>query len=614
MSINLICLIYVKRLLALPDLFIPGHSARAADAMGTVFVNDFGYGRVDEAEEKVCLSMIYQKDADRGVPILLSHWDTDHYRVALSNYAKWFSGTAYDVTKRPWVTPNRSHIVGPIANNQAWLIQQSNSLYQWPDTLDKVETQNIAVVRCNRNTRFNLPDKNNLGALALFVGRGDNIMLYPGDANFESIPNISSYDKKIRTVIATHHGSVRSLESGAGEQTGSHIPRASSGESYAVFSYSKGNKFGHDIDKAFPFYQKKGYSCYEATAELTGTEDTLEVGHFGDGWSTSNSMLMAVVDETQQKTTMSAPVDKSNSIHLPTSKIVVSSLPTPPLDWLRQAHELQLPPLELPNGYQRGFPEAITLHGSGDNQHNLDRDDLAAYAIRDADGDIAFYDIVASKIILDGGPLNVPCNTDYPVTVQITCQDIELVSRPQEETELLPLVRFNVRSGKPCDNPRAKLGGDCLPGDPGYVGGRLRLAVAGQWINFVNGSGVHFKGLSIQYCGGHGANGQDGSIFSGPGSLLGETFRIRGGDAGPPASIPADSEILCIAATWPQEWMTVALDFSQVGTESEFGKPGKAGKDNGNILNMFSTFPFHSYLQTYIPKLPISYLRLYACD
>ncbi|KAL6854485.1 hypothetical protein J3F83DRAFT_754697 [Trichoderma novae-zelandiae] len=583
-----------------------GHSARAFDKHGAAFANDFGYGKLDDNDKRVCYHMIRGQAA---VPILLSHWDADHYRIGKSSHAKDFSGSADDITLRPWIAPGRGHITGTVSNETAWLIQQNGNLHQWTDSVDYVQTKNVTIVRCKRNTQFNLPDKNNWGALALFVGKGDNLLLFPGDANFESIPEISSADGHVRSVIATHHGSTRSL--GTGSQMGASIPKASSGETFAVFSYSQGNSYGHDIVKAYPYYEKKGYGEPEATACLgVDGNDTLELAHFGTGWDKKKAtpMKFTFADNHLNASTISFADNQLNggmaaeeamdeeglgsdeTAHVAAPAVKGSKLPAPPSDWQAQAHSM--PAAKLHDKYHKSFPDVITLTGSGGADPN--HDDLAEYAVKDAEGDVVFYDITAAKVVLDKLPLNVPCKTDYPVTVQITCQDIELVHDTANKAAILPLVRFNVASGQPWDHP-ANPGTNGMSGDAGYAGGRLRMSVAGNWLGTTQVLTSPVKGVSVQYRGGHGGHGQKGGAATQPksGGLMVIMEPLKGsldgsgdgGDAGEPGTVP-DSEILAVAGKWPQGW-EVKLD---LGTESEFGKPGAAGKGGGMSIDMGGDF------------------------
>ncbi|KAL7812096.1 hypothetical protein V8C44DRAFT_89908 [Trichoderma aethiopicum] len=583
-----------------------GHSARAFDKYGAAFANDFGYGKLDDNDKKVCYHMIKGQAA---VPILLSHWDADHYRIGKSSHAKDFSGKPDDITLRPWIAPGREHITGTISNETAWLIQQHGNLHQWTDSIDYIQSKNVTIVRCRRNNQFNYPDKNNFGALALFVGKGDNLLLFPGDANFESIPEISSANGLVRSVIATHHGSTRSL--GTGNQMGASIPTAtSSGETYAIFSYSQGNSYGHDIANAYPYYQKKGYGEPETTARLgVDGNDTLELAHFGTGWDKKkatpikftfanhqlNASTISFADNqlsgqvAAEEAMDEEALDSGEPAHPTAPAVKGFKLPEPPADWQAQTHSM--PAAKLHDKYQKSLPEVIYLTGSGGADPN--HDDLAEYAIKDADGDVIFYDITAAKVVMDKLPLNVPCRTDYPVTVQITCQDIELVHDETYKEPILPLVRFNVASGQPWQHP-ATPGIDGMPGDPGYAGGRLRLAVAGDWLGTTQVLASTVMGVSVQYRGGHGSNGQKGGAETQPksgglvvilepmkGSLDGSG---DGGDAGEPGTVP-DSEILAVAGKWPTGW-EVKLDLGKPGTDSEFGRPGAAGIGGGMSIDM----------------------------
>lgn len=123
-------------------------------------------------------------------------------------------------------------------------------------------------------------------------------------------------------------------------------------------------------------------------------------------------------------------------------------------------------------------------------------------------------------------------------------------------------------------------------GDSGYAGGRLRLAVARNWLGITQEAASPVKGVGIQYRGGHGGNGQKGGAKI-PGTDGGLTVIFNpitenldgsgnGGDAGEPGTI-ADSEVLVVTGEWPNGWR-VTLNLGQPGTDSEFGKPGVAGK------------------------------------
>ena len=101
-------------------------------------------------------------------------------------------------------------------------------------------------------------------------------------------------------------------------------------------------------------------------------------------------------------------------------------MPQPQPDWANSTQKQ--PPVQLSDeNSAKQFPAQLTLGSiSGGAAPRPGQDDLLKYAIRDEDGDIVIYDIMATKIVLERLPLCVPCNTDYPVTVQISCRDLEI--------------------------------------------------------------------------------------------------------------------------------------------------------------------------------------------
>ena len=562
-----------------------GHSGRVFSGDTEMFANDFGYGRVGIRKGMVCSHMI------RGqghLPILLSHWDADHFRIAKSSIAKNHSGTADDVTRRIWVAPGASHIVGPATHALAWDIKQNKKLLQWPeDTRFKVG--NVVIVSCARNKQYNLPDKNNFGALALIIG-SDDVLIFPGDANFESIPGIMEWNGKVRTLIATHHGSTVALDSKG--VLGAHIPGPSSSESYTLFSYAEGNTYGHGVKNAFPIYEKAGYKLVDATETFNTREDTFEMTHFEHKWSVSNNTLMA----TQIQATQPLQQTSAASVREIRTGLQATSMSQPPVDSIETAQrQVAVVPSE---GTLKQFPDVLTLTGSGGATPKSHQDNLLPYAIKDEFGDIVIYDITATKIVLEKLPLIVPCNTDYPVTVQISCHDIE-IRDTEPQAGLVPLVRFDVASGFDWAQ-EANPNQDGQPGDSGYAGGRVRLAVAGDWSRTGVGATAPMAGLSLQYRGGSGSSGQkggagvpgrsgrDGGVVTidhkgkmsrgGPTPEIGTDGgnRGKGGDAGAPGTI-ADSEVLAVSSKWPAG-SKVVIDLGNAGTDGEYGTSGIAGK------------------------------------
>ena len=435
-----------------------------------------------------------------------------------------------------------------------------------------------------------MPDKNNFGSLALIMGSGDDLLLYPGDANFESIPGIKSLDGKVYTLIATHHGSTVAL--GPKSVLGESIPKSSASNAYTLFSYAGGNTYGHDVKNAFPYYEKAGYGLFDATEVCNKTgQDTFEIRHFQKKWWAADNFLASPqIQATGQQLT---PAVSGREIR---PGLQATSMPEPPANWAETARKDRA--VVTGEGASKQFPDVLTLTGSGGAAPKPDQDDLLPYAVTNEAGDIVIYDIIATKIILEKLPLVVPCSTDYPVTVQISCHDIE-IRNTEPHAGVVPLVLFDVASGFEWAQA-ADLGQDGQPGNPGYAGGRVRLAVAGDWSRTGVGANAPIAGLSLQYRGGSSSSGQkggagvpgrsgkDGGVvatdlngrisYGGPTPEDGANGGSggKGGDAGAPGSI-ASSEVLAVGTQWPAGWK-VAIDLGSPGTDSEYGKTGIAGK------------------------------------
>lgn len=442
-----------------------------------MFASDFGYGKGEVEPTRVCYSLIFRH---RLLPILLSHWDSDHYRIAISPTARDYVDTVLDCRNRIWIAPN--NITGTVAPSLAKTI--GTKWLKWPWNTDSVQVGNIHVVQCHGKSGAGKPDKNNNSALALVLGSGDYRTLYPGDANFECIPGIDELSGKVSHVIATHHGSERSLEL-VSRETGSSIPEASlDGNHYVVYSYRAYNHFHHDVKNVGKYYEGKGYINNAVTAKLDGSlQDTLEIPI--TPWPAS---------------IQSEPVIRS-----------IQGLKLLP----EQATNSEI----LADDYdsdQPWFEKVVDLQGS-DQKDDDSRDDLASYAIRDKHSDIVSYNIIVQKLILRNPPLCVPCSTDFPIEVRIQCQDIEIYS----SITPVPLVRFNVADGESW-LATANTNEPGRAGEPGYAGGYLNLSVAERWIVKTPNEQEIFESaqlatnkeqklqLSLQYRGGRPSNGQKG--------------------------------------------------------------------------------------------------------
>jgi hypothetical protein len=434
-----------------------------------MFVSDFGYGKGEIEPTDVCTALIY---GHYELPILLSHWDVDHYRIAMSDTARLFDYFKYSCRARPWIAPDV--MTGIRAPNLAKEIANSGEMVWWPKDTNFVEIGNIAVLQCS--TGSSALDKNNNGSLALLLGTGSNRFLYPGDANFEYIYGVADLNNKISVIVATHHGSLRSLN-WPSSSAGASIPLAADGDGSVVFSYGAKNSYGHSLDAALPYYTSKGYKTSDATANLSGGADTIDV--------TFEPTLASQQRVTRPAKKADKPVSAASLGSQDESKRTVKN---------------------------PAYPSEITLAGS--NSKDTSHDDLATYAVRDKYGDIVAYNIIASKVIVKNHPLCIPCTTDYPVEVRILCQDLEVQKAEGDQWNELK-VRFNV-----ADAPKWSVESDPgqagRKGEPGFMGGFLNLSVAGEIALVYKGNDGQMAryteecSIKVQYTGGHGSDGQKG--------------------------------------------------------------------------------------------------------
>ncbi|KAK5651884.1 hypothetical protein OQA88_11543 [Cercophora sp. LCS_1] len=418
-----------------------GASAVIRSGSAKMFASDFGYGRGEIEPEDVCVALIY---GNKSLPILLSHWDSDHYRIAISPSARALADRGIDCRARTWIAPsNMTGIVAPA------LAQSIDELVTWPTGTTIITSGNVSVLECAHKSGNAYPDKNNFGALALVVGSGSNRLLYPATPTSSVSPASTNW-------MANLSGSV-------------------------CFSYGAKNAFGHDMKRVFKYYEKKGFTNGGATAALGGDADTIEITVNLDArWSLAQSQNYNKTQVTATETSSLTPVAAQNNS--------------------RQGVD---------------FEELVTLSGS--DKKDITQDDLSEYAVRDSFGDVSMYNVIATKLVLRNLPLCVPCSTDFPVEVRMQCDDIEI----QSSETTAPLLRFNVAGGPEwasTGNP-GEAGRD---GEPGFVGGYLRLSVAGNWLVKLAGGETAFwsKGfeskpdqslrLSVQYRGGRGSNGQKG--------------------------------------------------------------------------------------------------------
>lgn len=422
---------------------------------------------------------------------------------------------------------------------------------------------NIAIARCNPVHAGKPNDKNNNGALAILMGTDeDGYVLYPGDANFEAIPFLAEIDGKVKAVVATHHGSTRSLDNTHG--TGSQIPHA-----VTLFSYGRGNSYGHSIQAVRQYYQNKGYKRFFATEELTGT-----------GTGADSQVGITLVFDPDASGNPKKLSSKEMARYTSTQNLGLG----PEKDVL--VRKVTLPP---------AYAEEITL---GPEANGLD-----IYAIPDSLGNIEQYFIMGSKITINA-PLKVRCTADYPLRLAIHCHDL-IINLPSPTT---PLITFDVDSGPPWTGP-AEAEQIGRVGNDAATGGFFDLRVTENWTIVSNGTTVFDstnpnisspQNLKIEYINGKGGTGQQGgrgrngangaSSSDYLGQSGGDGFDgAQGGEPGRPGGYRASS----IMATGPKikhdndepKEITFSTIHSNYGLPGEPGRGGEGGKGGKGGVN-----------------------------
>jgi hypothetical protein len=206
-------------------------------------------------------------------PVVLSHWDWDHWAYALESWrydrnrgaplAKWKT-TALD---RPWLVPapEKASKLGPSHHllivklyQQRW--EGRRALHFWPRGKTVWETENLTIVKCSTKKR-DVSYRNNSG-LAMVVRIDDGwkrgLVLLPGDSEFDSIrfDQVGSWDhRRIVGMVASHHGGKLNVFA---------IPETSASDARLVISSGK-NRYGHPNRRMLDNYKLQGWHDQQYT-------------------------------------------------------------------------------------------------------------------------------------------------------------------------------------------------------------------------------------------------------------------------------------------------------------------------------------------------------------
>jgi hypothetical protein len=158
-------------------------------------------------------------------PIVLSHWDHDHWATAQRD------PEALDQT---WVVPRQGNtLLSSHLTFLAQLLRGNGRVLVWPEALPSVTAGSVTVERCTGTTR------NNSGLAMTFRNREgeQGSMLFPADSRYDCIPIAAT--QAFTSLVASHHG---------GRTKSTFVP-ASDGAAHGrlVFSVGAGNSYKHPL-------------------------------------------------------------------------------------------------------------------------------------------------------------------------------------------------------------------------------------------------------------------------------------------------------------------------------------------------------------------------------
>lgn len=200
-------------------------------------------------------------------PVVLSHWDMDHWCYAIQN-SSFNPGSLttkhtwkQDALERFWIVRaplEDEHKLGPLtmafyrALLHTQLLRGMSAVVLWPDLVKRIPFSAGWLEACRPGG--GMPNDRNNSGIAMFVRpdvRGPAVLL-GGDADFSSISSASGKRKTpLCALVAPHHGAKISTK---------HIPAPKKGTSArVVMSVGDQNSYGHPKQESINAYKAKGW-------------------------------------------------------------------------------------------------------------------------------------------------------------------------------------------------------------------------------------------------------------------------------------------------------------------------------------------------------------------
>lgn len=181
----------------------------------------------------------------RRPPVLLSHWDWDHWATALRNVNS--AGTG-DLLALPWIAPRQR--VGPV--HRAFVAKLDN-LHLWPDEgLTEIHLDHFSVYKCSAANS----GRNHSGLVLEFrpFWAKDHGLLFPGDCDYDFLPPPIRKKGAYDVICVPHHGGKAQSGSAFG-------PTRSAMYNRLCYSAGDPNHYGHPRQDTIDAHRHKNWQA-----------------------------------------------------------------------------------------------------------------------------------------------------------------------------------------------------------------------------------------------------------------------------------------------------------------------------------------------------------------
>jgi len=215
----------------------------------------FDFGGAVKANTRTFPSALRRFCLSAGPPVVLSHWDYDHWSSALRNPR---------AQRLSWVVPRHDGKLPPTHVVFLGQLQCYGRVLIWPSGVPSITENGVTIERCTGR-----PSSHNDSGLAMVVETPAGRMLFPGDCRYDRVPS-ASHD--FTSVVVPHHG---------GRTKSGFVP-SSDGlpAGRLVYSYGVGNTWRHP----FTVVEYAHDGTWRRRVRHTGLRDHRGLGHVHLYW------------------------------------------------------------------------------------------------------------------------------------------------------------------------------------------------------------------------------------------------------------------------------------------------------------------------------------------